>query len=79
MNSSFLHVVAIVAGLAVAAPALAATAPAKVATVNGVAIPKTHVDVIVKAQAEQGTPDSEELRASITDRLIEMEIGRAHV
>lgn len=77
MNSSFLHVVAIVAGLAMAAPALAATAPAKVAkvaTVNGIAISKTHVDVIVKAQAEQGTPDSEELRASITDRLIEMQV-----
>ena len=74
MNSNLLHIVAIAAGLAMAAPALAATAPAKVATVNGVAIPKAHVDVIVKAQAQQGKPDSEELRASITDRLIEMEV-----
>ena len=74
MNSSLLQVVAIAVGLAMAAPALAAPAPARVATVNGVAIPKAHVDVIVKAQAQQGTPDSEELRASITDRLIEMEV-----
>jgi peptidyl-prolyl cis-trans isomerase C len=74
VNSNLLHIVAIAAGLAMAAPALAATAPAKVATVNGVAIPKAHVDVIVKAQAQQGKPDSEELRASITDRLIEMEV-----
>jgi peptidyl-prolyl cis-trans isomerase C len=74
MNSSFLHVVAIAVGLAVAAPALAATAPAKVATVNGVAIPKAYVDVIVNAQVQQGTPDSDELRASITDRLVELEV-----
>jgi peptidyl-prolyl cis-trans isomerase C len=74
MNSSLLHVVALALGLAMAAPVLAATAPAKVATVNGVAIPKAYVDVIVKAQTQQGTPDSEELRASITDRLVELEV-----
>jgi peptidyl-prolyl cis-trans isomerase C len=74
MNSSILQVVAIAVGLAVAAPALAAPAPARVATVNGVAISKAQVDVIVKAQTQQGKPDSEELRASILDRLIEMEV-----
>ena len=74
MNSSLLQAVAIAIGLAVAAPALAATAPAKVATVNGVAISKAHVDVVVKAQTQQGTPDSEQLRASIIDRLIEVEV-----
>ena len=74
MSSSLLHVVAIAVGLAVAAPALAATAPAKVATVNGVAIPKAYVDVIVNVQVQQGAPDSEELRASITDRLVELEV-----
>lgn len=73
MNRSLLHVVALALAMA-ASPALAATAPAKVATVNGVAIPKAYVDVIVKAQTQQGTPDSEELRASITDRLIEIEV-----
>ncbi len=74
MNRSLLQVIAIAVGLAMAAPALAAPAPAKVATVNGVAVPKSHVDVIVKAQTQQGTPDSEELHASITDRLIEIEV-----
>jgi peptidyl-prolyl cis-trans isomerase C len=74
MNCSFLHVVAIAIGFAVAAPALAAAAPAKVATVNGVAIPKAYVDVIANAQTQQGTPDSQELRATITDRLVELEV-----
>lgn len=74
MNRSLLQVVAIAVGLAVAVPALAATAPAKVATVNGVVISKMHVDVVVKTQTQQGTPDSEELRVSIIDRLIEMEV-----
>jgi peptidyl-prolyl cis-trans isomerase C len=76
MNSSFLQAV-IVAGIAMAVPALAATAPAKaakVATVNGVAIPKAYVDAVVNAQVQQGTPDSEEMRASITDRLVELEV-----
>jgi peptidyl-prolyl cis-trans isomerase C len=77
MNSSLLHVVALAVGLAVAAPAFAAAAPAKVAkvaTVNGVAIPNAYVDVVVNAQVQQGASDSEELRASITDRLVELEV-----
>jgi peptidyl-prolyl cis-trans isomerase C len=74
MNSSFLQVAAIAVGLAMATPALAVPAPTKVATVNGTDIPKSYVDVIVKAQVQQGTPDSEELRASITNRLIEMQV-----
>jgi len=74
MSSSFLQVVAIIAGLAMSAAAFAAPAPAKVATVNGIAISKAHVDVIVKAQIQQGIPDSKELRATITDRLIELEV-----
>lgn len=74
MNSSLLQVVAIAVGLAMTAPALAATAPSNIATVNGVAIPKSYVDAIVDAQAQQGTPDSKEQRAAITDRLIELEV-----
>jgi len=85
MNRSLTHVVAVAAGLGMAvtawaqpaaptpAPA-AASASTKVATVNGVAIPKLRVDVIVKAQAQQGTPDSEQLRGAIRERLIEMEV-----
>ena len=47
---------------------------AKVATVNGVAIPKARVDSIVQAQIARGQPDTPELRAAIRDRLITWEI-----
>ncbi|MCX7891414.1 MAG: peptidylprolyl isomerase [Burkholderiales bacterium] len=69
------------AALAAGGPAAAQTpaaspAPAAgaVATVNGVAIPKARVDAIVKAQAAQGTPDSDQLRAAVRERLIELEV-----
>jgi len=57
--------------------ALAAAGPAmaqNVATVNGVGIPKARVDAIVKSQAAQGQPDSEQLRAAVRERLIELEV-----
>jgi peptidyl-prolyl cis-trans isomerase C len=57
-----------------AALAQAGAGSAKVATVNGVAIPKTRVDAVVRAQAAQGQSDSPELRAAIRDRLITLEI-----
>ncbi|MCZ7563998.1 MAG: peptidylprolyl isomerase [Burkholderiales bacterium] len=71
-------VVAVVVAAA-APPALAQTtkpaaAPAKAATVNGVAIPQSRVDVIVRAQAQQGVPDSPQLRQAIRDRLVMDEI-----
>lgn len=47
---------------------------AKVATVNGVAIPKSRVDAVVRAQEAQGQKDTLELRATIRDRLITLEI-----
>ena len=58
------------------APAAAQTAaPAnKVATVNGVAIPKSRINVIVKAQAARGQADSDELRNQIREQLIVREI-----
>jgi peptidyl-prolyl cis-trans isomerase C len=47
----------------------------RVATVNGVAIPKARVDAVVKAQTQGGqVQDSPELRASVRDRLITSEI-----
>jgi peptidyl-prolyl cis-trans isomerase C len=46
----------------------------KVATVNGVAIPKNRVDMIVKAQAGRGTPDNEQVRGEIREQLIVREI-----
>jgi len=54
--------------------AQAGAASAKIATVNGVAIPKSRVDAIVRAQEAQGQKDSPELRAGIRDRLITLEI-----
>ena len=54
--------------------AQAGAGSAKVATVNGVAIPKSRVDAIVRAQEAQGQKDSPELRAGIRDRLITLEI-----
>ncbi len=54
--------------------AQAAGASAKVATVNGVAIPKTRVDAVVHAQEAQGQKDAPELRAAIRDRLITLEV-----
>jgi len=54
--------------------AQAAGAGAKVATVNGVAIPKNRVDAIVHAQEAQGQKDTPELRAAIRERLITLEV-----
>jgi len=49
-------------------------ASAKAATVNGVVIPKSRVDAVVRAQEAQGQKDSPELRAAIRDRLITLEV-----
>jgi peptidyl-prolyl cis-trans isomerase C len=57
-----------------AAPAAAPAASNRVATVNGVAIPKSRVDAIVKERAQQGMPDNEEMRKAIRDELINREI-----
>ena len=54
--------------------AQAGAARAKAATVNGVAIPKSRVDAVVRAQEAQGQKDTSELRAAIRDRLITLEI-----
>jgi peptidyl-prolyl cis-trans isomerase C len=61
---------AVALAVASAGPAMAQN----VATVNGVAIPKARVDAIVKAQAAQGQPDSEQLRTAVRERLIELEV-----
>ncbi len=61
--------------LALSLPGLAlAQAGAKVATVNGIAIPKSRVDAVVRAQTAQGQKDTPELRAAIRDRLVTLEI-----
>jgi peptidyl-prolyl cis-trans isomerase C len=72
-NTSVRLAAALGAAFALAMPAAAQNAGSagKVATVNGVAIPKSRVDAIVKAQ---GQPDSEQLRSAIREKLIELEV-----
>lgn len=60
--------------VALAQTAANGAASSKVATVNGVAIPKSRVDMIVNAQTAQGQPDSPELRNAITRELVMREI-----
>lgn len=61
------------AALAKSAPA-ASSGSTKIATVNGVAIPKARADAIIKERAQQGMPDSEDMRKAIRDELINREI-----
>ncbi|MBI4809126.1 MAG: peptidylprolyl isomerase [Nitrosomonadales bacterium] len=44
------------------------------ALVNGVSIPKSRVDMRVKAAAQQGQPESEEMRKAIREDLINLEV-----
>ena len=60
--------------LGLALPFAPASAQEKVATVNGVAIPKTRIDLILKAQAQRGMPDNPQLRGDIRERLILREV-----
>lgn len=48
--------------------------PVRVATVNGKAIFKSHVDLIVKQQASRGVQDNDQLRKAIVERLIGFEL-----
>ncbi len=59
--------------LAVAATAQAADEKA-VALVNGVAIPQARLDLRIKAAAQQGQPDSPDLRKALRDDLINLEV-----
>jgi peptidyl-prolyl cis-trans isomerase C len=44
------------------------------ALVNGVSVPKARVDIRVKVSAQQGQPDSPELRKAIRDDVINLEV-----
>lgn len=70
-KSENLAVLAILGALA-ANPAFAETKPA--ALVNGVAIPQARVDMRVKAASAQGQADSPDLRKSIREDLINLEV-----
>jgi len=60
-----------------AAPARPAASPAtssgQLARVNGVAIPQSRMDLIIKDRTAQGQPDSPEMRGQIKENLITME------
>lgn len=43
-------------------------------SVNGVAIPKTRIDAMVKTQAAQGKPESPELVAAVKDQMVMLEL-----
>ena len=60
--------------LGLALPFASASAQEKIATVNGVAIPKSRIDLILKAQAQRGTPDNPQLRGELRERLILREV-----
>lgn len=55
-------------------PAPAAKSDTLPSKVNGVAIPKARVDVFIKAQVAQGTPDTPELRRAVTQELVMREL-----
>ncbi len=54
--------------------AVQAQSSAPVATVNGVIIPQSRLDLMIKAGAAQGQPDSPEMRKTMRENLITEEI-----
>lgn len=58
---------------ALAAPAALAQGAGAAARVNGVAIPQSRVDLLMKQQVGRGAPDTPEMRARIRDELVSME------
>jgi len=77
------HIVPVVAAALIVSPVFAAQPEKKsddgdkgpvVARVNGKAIPKSRVDMLVATQKAQGRPDSEDLRQAIRERLITLEV-----
>lgn len=60
--------------LAVTAALAAPAAMAQVAKVNGVTIPQSRADALVREAVAQGRPDNPELRNLVKQRLIESEV-----
>lgn len=71
--SKFLCVPLTVVGLVCVAP-LNAQSGGTVAKVNGVVIPQSRLDLVVKAATAQGQPDSAEVRNALRENLITEEI-----
>ena len=57
-----------------AKPAAAAAKDGPLATVNGVAIPRTRAEAVVRMQTARGAQDNEQLRAQIREALINNEL-----
>ncbi|NTV12407.1 MAG: peptidylprolyl isomerase [Desulfobulbaceae bacterium] len=80
MTLKFTKIVALVLLIALAAAKTATAAekaaePEKpVATVNNIAIPQARLDLNLKAAAQQGQPDSPELRKQMKEELIDLEL-----
>ncbi|MGH8632579.1 MAG: peptidylprolyl isomerase, partial [Burkholderiales bacterium] len=66
------RIAVLAAGLTLAAAAHAQSGP--VAKVNGVTIPQSRADILIKEMAAQGRPDTPEMRDAIKQELINREI-----
>jgi peptidyl-prolyl cis-trans isomerase C len=81
------RLLALAAAASLALPAFAQQTPAApaakpsagpVATVNGVAIPRARMDLLLRQQLQRGAPDSEQTRAAVREDLINRElVGQA--
>jgi peptidyl-prolyl cis-trans isomerase C len=63
-----------ISGLITVTTAQAQTAAVPMAKVNGVAIPQSRLEFIMKARATQGQPDTPEVRKALRDDLIAEEV-----
>ena len=59
---------------AAAAPAAPAAATGPLATVNGVAIPRQRLELVIRQQLSRGGQDTEQLRAQVREALINNEL-----
>ena len=84
MKMRILAAVLLAAPMLVSAQALPSKEPAKapakkggaaaVATVNGVAIPRSRADALLNQQKARGAPDNDQMRAQIREELVNREI-----
>jgi peptidyl-prolyl cis-trans isomerase C len=65
---------ALLAGCAADAPRTAPTSEPAIATVNGVKVPQSHMEFMMRQQRTRGAPDSAQTRAAVREELINREI-----
>jgi peptidyl-prolyl cis-trans isomerase C len=73
LRNPMLHAALLCLGLLAVGPHVQAQNAGAAARVNGVVIPQSRVDLLVKQQMGRGAPDSPDLRARVRDELISME------